>query len=223
MTAELPIGLIVFDVDGTLVDSQHGIIHCMRQAFAEHGRPAPQDEAVRRIVGLPLEDGVAEIAPDLDDAGIVALSQSYRQAFFTHRQSPDFAETLFAGTENLLGDLARQGPLLGIATGKSRRGLNALLDRYGWHGLFVTTQTGDIPPGKPAPDMLLRALAEAGVAPEHALMVGDTTYDILMARAAGVRPIGVPWGNHPAAELLEAGAERVIGTWDDLLAIARAG
>jgi phosphoglycolate phosphatase len=213
----MTVDLVVFDVDGTLVDSQHMIVACMNAAFTACGHDLPSDEAIRRIVGLPLEIGIAQLAPGLDEAAVDALCEGYKTNFFRMRHQPGFAYALFPGTAEMLADLGKhESLLLGIATGKTRRGLDALMDGFGWHGSFVTTQTGDIPPGKPAPDMLLRAIAEAGAEASRTLMIGDTTFDIHMAIAAKARPIGVAWGNHPAEELVAAGAEVVLTSWGEL-------
>jgi phosphoglycolate phosphatase len=202
--------LIVFDVDGTLVDSQHVIVATVQTAFAYFGLPAPTDDAIRRIVGLPLVDGLARLAPTLDPAGIDALARAYRDGFQAARVAPDLPETLFPGVRTMLEALAAAGFQLGVATGKSRRGLLAVLEHHQLMPFFLTLQTGDVPPGKPHPAMLLRAIDEAGVAPEEAAMIGDTTFDIAMARAAGALAIGVAWGYHPPDELIAAGAAHLV-------------
>lgn len=219
----MTVDLIVFDVDGTLVDSQHMIVACMTAAFTAGGYALPSDDAIRRIVGLPLEIGIAQLAPGLDEAAVDALCEGYKSNFFRMRHQPGFNYALFPGTEAMLTELGKGPALLGIATGKTRRGLDALMDGFGWHGSFVTTQTGDIPPGKPAPDMLLRAIAEAGAEAGKTLMIGDTTFDIEMAIAAKTRAIGVAWGNHPAEELTAAGAEIVLRSWDELYGLVAGG
>jgi phosphoglycolate phosphatase len=132
------------------------------------------------------------------------------------RTAPDYDEPLFAGAAAALAQLLERGYLLGIATGKARRGVNHVLDRHGLHGHFVTIQTVDTSPGKPHPDMVLKAMAETGAAPQHTCMIGDTSFDIEMGRAANVRAIGVTWGNHPVVELAAAGAHRLVDRFDDL-------
>jgi phosphoglycolate phosphatase len=208
--------LIVFDVDGTLVDSQHVIISTVQAAFAYFGLPAPLDDAIRRIVGLPLADGLARLAPRLDPAGIEALVRAYREGFQAVRTAPDLPETLFPGVPAMLEALAAAGFQLGVATGKSRRGLLAVLEHHGLMRFFMTLQTGDVPPGKPHPAMLLRAIEAAGVAPAETAMIGDTSFDIAMARAAGALPIGVAWGYHPADELVAAGAAHLVASSADI-------
>jgi phosphoglycolate phosphatase len=207
-----PLKLIVFDVDGTLVDSQHVIISTAQAAFERFGLPRPDDDAVRRIIGLPLAEGLARLAPMLDEAQVEDLARAYRETFQAARAMPELPETLFPGVVAMLEAVAAAGFALGIATGKSRRGLLSVLERHGLARFFCTLQTGDVPPGKPHPAMLLRALDECGVTPAEAAMIGDTTFDIAMACAAGTLPIGVAWGNHPAGELTAAGAAYVVET-----------
>ena len=123
------------------------------------------------------------------------------------RADPACHEPLFPGVAETIGRLAADpGIRLGIATGKSRRGVAHLVGRFAWDRVFATIQTADDAPSKPDPGMLLRAMAETGVAPDRTVMLGDTTFDMAMARAAGVRPIGVSWGYHPVPALTEAGA-----------------
>jgi phosphoglycolate phosphatase len=211
--------LVVFDCDGTLVDSQHVIVACMLQAYATHGMPAPEATAIRRVIGLPLLECMARLSPDHAEDRHLLLSEAYKDAFFASRQRPDHHEPLFDGAVAALDRLKAQGYLLGVATGKARRGLNAVLDRHDIAGRFVTLQTGDQGPGKPHPAMLERAMAETGARPEDVIMIGDTSYDMLMARNAGVHAIGVSWGYHPAEELRAAGAHSVIASFDELPAV----
>jgi len=214
--------LAVFDCDGTLVDSQHVIIACMHAAFASERLPLPDGESVRRLVGLPLADSVARLAGEacLDDAARVArIVDAYKQNFFTLRQRPEHHEPLYPGCLAALAAIEAQGWLLGVATGKTRRGLDAVLERQGLTGRFVTLQTGDLGPGKPHPAMLVRALDETGVELRNAVMIGDTTYDMEMAASAGVAGIGVAWGYHPTPELVAAGATALVEHFDDLPAL----
>jgi phosphoglycolate phosphatase len=211
--------LVVFDCDGTLVDSQNVIVACMLQAYAMHGLKAPEAAAIRRVIGLPLLECVAQLSPEHAEDRHLLLTQAYKDAFFASRQRPDHNEPLFNGALAALDRLETQGYLLGIATGKARRGLNAVLDRHDLGRRFVTLQTSDHGPGKPHPAMLERAMAETGARPEDVIMIGDTSYDMLMARSAGVHAIGVSWGYHPAEELRAAGAHTVITSFDELPAV----
>lgn len=208
--------LVVFDCDGTLVDGQAAICDTMEEAFEAAGLPGPDRNAVRRMVGLSLPLALRELAPDAsEDRHAVAL-EAYKTGFRERRVSGFLEEPLYDGMAALIGRLAHAGWLLGVATGKSDRGLHACLDKHGIKNFFVTLQTADRHPSKPHPAMLEKALAEAGVQPAQAVMVGDTTFDIDMAEAAGVRAIGVAWGYHEPEELLAAGARGVARTMDQL-------
>lgn len=201
--------LAVFDCDGTLVDGQAAVCEAMEIAFAEAGLPAPPRPAVRRIVGLSLPQAVRALAPAADPARQAAAVDAYKAAFRASRMEGRLEEPLFDGIADLLRDLVAEGWALAVATGKSDRGLAACLSAHDIADLFVSLQTADRHPSKPDPAMLQAALAEAGAAPSEAVMIGDTTYDITMARAAGVRAIGVSWGYHAAGELHAAGATAV--------------
>lgn len=211
--------LAVFDVDGTLVDSQHNIIAAMAAAFVMHGLPEPEAGTVRRVIGLSLVEAVAAVAPELDTELHWRLAHSYKEAFASLRSRPDHEEPLYPGALDSLSRLAEAGWLLGIATGKSQRGVRSMLDRHGLHGRFLSIQTADEHPGKPHPSMLLTAMAESGVGVAETVMIGDTAYDMLMAKKAGVTGIGVAWGYHHPDELRQAGADAVVEAYDALLAL----
>ena len=196
--------LVVFDVDGTLVDSQGDILGAMAAAFGGLGLPVPGRAAVLDIVGLSLEHAMARLAPEAEPATQAELVRRYRAAFADLRTRRGAAEgaPLYPGAREALERLAAAPEvLLGVATGKSRRGLDAVLTAHGIGHHFVTQQVADHHPSKPHPAMLLAALEETGVAPGRAVMVGDTRYDIEMARAAGVRSVGVRWGYQPETAL----------------------
>ena len=197
--------LVVFDVDGTLVDSQHHIHGAMSLAFEGVGlAPLPRDE-VLQIVGLSLPVAVARLAPDHAPELQARIVEGYRGAFRTARIAQE--APLYQGAQDCLDRLARHDDLLlAVATGKSRRGLNAMIAAHDLQGRFVSLQTADHHPSKPAPDMLLAAVSEAGLAPEDAIMIGDTSFDIEMAVAAGMPGIGVAWGYHRPDDLLASGA-----------------
>lgn len=211
--------LAVFDVDGTLVDSQHNIIAAMAAAFVMHGLPEPEAGTVRRVIGLSLVEAVAAVAPDLDGDLHWRLAHSYKEAFAALRGRPDHEEPLYPGALEALAALEQAGWLLGIATGKSQRGVRSMLDRHGLHGRFVSIQTADEHPGKPHPSMLLTAMGESGVGPAETVMIGDTAYDMLMAKKAGVTGIGVAWGYHHPDELRQAGADAVVEVYEALPAL----
>jgi len=209
--------LILFDVDGTLVDSQVDILASMQAGFGALDLPAPDRAAVLGIVGLSLDHAVFRLAPDLaanDRARIVA---AYKEAYATRRMAKgaQASSPLYPGVAALIEHLGGVPHyLLGVATGKSRRGLDALFASLGFGALFVTRQTADDHPSKPHPAMIHAALAETGVAAEDAVMIGDTSFDMEMARAAGVRALGVSWGYHPPSAL--GAAHRIVGSVAEL-------
>ena len=208
--------LVVFDVDGTLVDSQHHIVAAQARAFAAHGLPPPSRAMALSVVGLSLDEAFVALAGA--GAPIAGLAEAYKDAWHDIRRQPHYEDTLFPGASETLADLAaRPDVLLGIATGKSGRGVAALLESQGWGGHFATIQTADDHPSKPHPSMLLAAMTETGMAAVATCMVGDTSYDMAMAVAAGVRPLGVAWGYHARAELLAAGAASVAESFEALL------
>ncbi|MRX51034.1 HAD-IA family hydrolase [Paracoccus sp. S-4012] len=197
--------LVVFDVDGTLIDSQHHIHAAMSAAFAEAGLEPPTLSQVHAIVGLTLPIAVAAIRPDLPHATVDRIVGAYKASFLERRLQED--APLFPGVVDCLTTLAACDDLvLGIATGKGRRGLDAMLDLHGLSRFFMTTQCADGHPSKPHPAMLEAACAAVGIPPARAIMVGDTTFDIEMAVSAGVLPVGVQWGYHPVESLTAAGA-----------------
>lgn len=215
LTRISPPRLVIFDCDGTLVDSQHHIVGAMHAAFGAHGLALPAAEAVRRTVGLPLAAAIQHLLPP--DALLAPVLDAYRTAAISQRQDPDHHEPLYPDLLETLDMLEAAGCLLGIATGKARRGLDFTLAAHGLTGRFVTLQTADsVPAGKPAPDMVLQAMAETGAAVPSTIMVGDTTYDMEMARHAGVAAIGVTWGYHEERMLREAGASRIISSFREL-------
>ena len=214
--------LVVFDVDGTLVDSQHLIVAAQGQAFAENGLPAPARREALSVVGLSLPQAFRRLVGE--DGPIAALSESYKQAYNRLRVDPDYEEPLFPGMGELMARLhARPDVRLGLATGKSRRGVDRLVEHHGWSGWFATTQSADDAPSKPDPAMLLQAMAEAGCGPEATVMIGDTTFDIGMAVAAGAAAVGVTWGYHPTGALYGAGAVTVVETAGALEALFSGG
>ena len=209
--------LVIFDCDGTLIDSQHAIVEAMSRAFTINGLPQLPCERLLSVVGLSLPVAIAHLLERADEATIMQVANDYRAVFRELRSGSAHSEPLYSGMLELIKSLAaRDDHLLGVATGKSRRGMKALFDRLGLHTYFTTVQTADTHPSKPHPSMLNAALAEAGVEPGHAVMVGDTAYDIEMARNAGVMAIGVAWGYHPVEQLIRCGAARVALDADDL-------
>jgi phosphoglycolate phosphatase len=209
--------LAIFDVDGTLVDSSAMIAASLTTAFRAEGMPVPDRTRMMGIVGLSLLEAMKVLAPDQEHAMHERLGAAYKQAFWEHRAAGNHTEDLFEGAHDLLAKLrARDDVLLGIATGKSRRGVAHLIEKHGYEGWFATVQTSDDHPSKPHPSMIVTALAETGLAPSAAIMIGDTSYDIAMARAAFVGAAGVAWGNHPPDELTRAGAHSISSDFNEL-------
>lgn len=202
--------LAVFDCDGTLVDSCANILRAMGESFERVGLPPPDDHKVRRIVGLSLRQAMEALLPDADPRLHMQLAEDYKHAFQRLRADSRLEpEPMFEGVRDLLDDLAGNGWLLAVATGKSDRGLKLCLEHHGIFPMFASLQTADRHPSKPDPSMLLAALADVNVEPEDAVIIGDTSFDVGMGVAAGVRAIGVDWGYHEAPELLAAGAHSV--------------
>jgi phosphoglycolate phosphatase len=152
----------------------------------------------------------------MDDPRLDRAVAAYKNAFMARRARPDYDEPLFPGAREVLAALDHPQVCLGVATGKSRRGLDATLEHHGLSRFFVTTQTADGGPGKPHPRMLLEAMRDVGAAPHETLLIGDTVFDVEMAGNAGVTAFGVNWGYHDPGELSRAGAGTILGSFDDL-------
>jgi len=208
--------LAVFDCDGTLVDGQADVCWSMRRAFERADLIAPDDNKVRRMVGLSLHVAVRELAPDLEEEQNRAVVEFYKSSYRARRDEGLLDEPLYDGISELLRGLHNEGWSLAVATGKSDRGLQACLASHGLSDLFVSLQTADRHPSKPHPAMLEAALFEAGATPDESVIIGDTSFDIDMGRAAGVAAIGVAWGYHAPHELLQCGAVSVAKTVEEL-------
>lgn len=203
--------LAIFDCDGTLVDSQASICLAMEHCFEGQKLAPPSREAIRRIVGLSLVEAIARLHPQAETALHEAMAEAYKAAYFALRSAGKIEdEPLYDGIVEAIEGLAAAGWLLGVATGKSDRGLIRVLEHHGLRHRFVTLQTADRHPSKPHPSMIETAIAEAGASPETTAMIGDTSFDIAMARAAGTHAIGVAWGYHSRQELADAGAHHVL-------------
>ncbi|WP_106638570.1 HAD-IA family hydrolase [Allosphingosinicella vermicomposti] len=213
--------LAIFDCDGTLVDSQLNICLAMEECFAAAKLEPPCREKTRRIVGLSLIEAMQVMLPEAESDFHIALAEDYKRAFQKMRAQGRVVEPLYDGIAELIAELDEAGWLLGVATGKSDRGLRLCLEHHGIHARFVTLQTADRHPSKPHPSMIETALAEAGAASETAMMIGDTSYDMAMARAASVTGVGVAWGYHDRETLKEAGADHIVGNPAAIAAIAR--
>lgn len=209
--------LALFDCDGTLADSGANICRAMEESFATHGLTPPPQPAIRRIVGLSLVEAMAVLHPAGEASHHHALAEDYKRCFRSMRGTASFQpEPLYDGIVEALDALAEHGWVLGVATGKSDRGLAMLLAHHGLADRFVTLQTADRHPSKPHPSMALTAIAEAGASPGTTVMIGDTAFDMAMGRAARTHVVGVGWGYHPPDELLATGAGVVVEHARDL-------
>jgi phosphoglycolate phosphatase len=208
--------LILFDVDGTLVDSQQMICAAMAEAYGHHGLVCPPREKLLSIVGLSLDDAFRHLAAGAEHP-VQSLTARYKEAFFTLRAAGQHEAPLYPGVQLAIEQLAqRSDVVLGIATGKSRRGVAAMLDKHNFMSAFATIQTSDTSPSKPHPGMVLAAMSETGIAAVDTVVIGDTVFDMEMARAAGASAIGVSWGYHEVDDLRAAGAVTIIDDFASL-------
>lgn len=203
------IKLAIFDCDGTLVDSGHTIHSALNDTFVRHGRPVPPQTEAKRVVGLSLHEAMAHLAPDARHDEHAALADTYRDVFVDMRARGCVEEPLYDRIVELLDALEANGWLLAVATGKSDRGLRHCLASHGLHGRFISLQTADRHPSKPHPAMALAAMADAGAEPQRSVVIGDTAWDMGMARSAGAGAIGALWGYHDEAELRSGGAHHL--------------
>ena len=211
------IKLAIFDCDGTLVDSGATIHRALRTALDAHDHPCPPPSVTRKVIGLSLDEAMASLVPAGDHQ---ALSRTYKDAFSAMRGAGEVDEPLYDGIVDLLDTLRGGGWLLGVATGKSDRGLRHCLAAHGIADRFVTLQTADRNPSKPNPAMALTAMAEAGALPEETVFIGDTGWDMGCARAAGCGAIGVGWGYHDHGEMIAMGAHAVADAPSEVAALA---
>ena len=208
--------LAVFDVDGTLVDSREILKQASDAAFTALGLTPPPYDELRQIVGLSLREGLEILAPGRPAHIVDALTAYYKSSFGELHRDPAFVEPLYDGAAALLDRLKADGWGIAMATGKSRRGVDTIMAMHRWADLFDSTHCADDGPGKPHPAMLLEAMAALGATPACTVMVGDTAHDIGMAKAAGVRALGVTWGFHTRAEIEASGADAVVDTFAGL-------
>lgn len=202
--------LIVFDLDGTLVDSHAFIVRAQSAAFAAEGLPAPAPESIRDLIGLTLPNIMQSLSGG-DAALVDRLVERYRAFVHGPQGHSPADEALYEGAFEALEELYEApDTLLGIATGKGMRGVHRILGIHELADLFVTFQTPDTNPSKPHPGMLHAAMEETGVSARETVMIGDTVYDMEMARSAGTRALGVSWGSHSPERLMDAGAGMII-------------
>ena len=207
--------LVIFDFDGTLVDSRKLITESNRVVFGQFGLSPPSEAESFSLVGMSLELVLLQLAGP--DAPVEEMMGAYREVLPLLRADAAYAEVPFEGANELLAALAERIDVrLGIATGHASHAIVPALERFGWHGHFCTVQTADKAPSKPHPGMILQALSEVGVKAEDAIMIGDTAFDIEMARGADVRGVAVSWGYHRPDRLRDAGAWRVVNGMSEL-------
>jgi phosphoglycolate phosphatase len=205
--------LVVFDLDGTLVDSARQIVGAMRAGFAAVERVAPDDGAILSIVGLSLPLAVEALSAGIGPGERDRIVAAYRATFLADPEAPP----LYPRVAETLAELsACPGLALSNATGKTRRGLVKVFDQHGLRSLFGSLHGSDEHPSKPDPAMLRAAMAAASVGPERTVMVGDSTFDIRMAQAAGAPSLGVAWGYHPREDLRAAGAVAIVESFADI-------
>lgn len=205
--------LLVFDWDGTLMDSAYRIVTCMQLAASDSGHEAPSTEAVRNIIGLGLQEAVELLFPGLSEQTRTGLIDAYHDHWLG-TGIPD--STLFPGAETVLQQFAEAGYLLAVATGKSRRGLDRVLADTGLGPLFHMTRCADEAHSKPHPQMLQDILTDLDTSPSAALVIGDTEYDMQMAGSAGVDAVGVVHGVHSSDRLRAHGALTVLNHLEEL-------
>jgi phosphoglycolate phosphatase len=210
--------LVLFDCDGTLVDSA-GLIHeTMRRTFVHFGKPEPSFEDTKAIIGLTLDIAIARMQgkQHVDDEAIEMMAY-YKSLFSVVRADLDYREPLFDGIRELMNTLeARDEILLGAVTGKSRRGLDSVKETHGFR--FIASRTADDCPSKPHPAMVTECCDETGMRPADTLVIGDAIYDMQMAKAAGATAIGVSWGYASVEELKKAGADAIVNHPSEILA-----
>lgn len=215
LPSEEPV-LVLFDCDGTLVDSQHMIVAAMADAYASRNRVVPDRTRVLSIVGLSLHEAFTVLGADEPDFPVAEMVEAYRNAFvlLRDREPP---EPMYPFARDVLDDLrGREDVLLGMVTGKAQRGVARVLAAHAMEGWFSTVQTADDAPSKPHPAMVLQAMDEMGVEPQRTVVIGDTSYDMEMAKAAGAFAIAVGWGYHAPGALLAAGADLMVERFADL-------
>jgi len=209
--------LVMFDMDGTIVDTQAFILNTMREAFTAEDLPPPEADEARRLIGLSLPVLISHLS-GLDGEDVTRLEARYRAVYREKLAKEGSDEQLYPGAHDVISALSEDDDaLLGIATGKGLQGVNRVLGVHGLNGYFDTRQTPDHNPSKPHPAMLYRAMDETGTDPDRTVMIGDTTFDMEMAVAASTRAIGVSWGYHETRDLIEAGAEIIVDRYVDLI------
>ncbi len=214
--------LLVFDCDGTLVDSQQAIITATETALSAFKMPLPERKQILRAVGLPADVAMRRHATGVDDTLLAEMADVFRETYHHLSQQNDKGQVMFDGMYDLICALAgEEDTLLGIVTMKSRRGLNRVVEAYDIRRHFQTLKSAEDGPGKPAPDLLLEAMAECDMNAASTMMIGDTSFDMMMAKGANVYAIGVAWGYQDVDELEAGGADIIAHTPEELAEILR--
>ncbi|MET0544831.1 MAG: HAD-IA family hydrolase [Caulobacterales bacterium] len=208
--------LAIFDFDGTIVDSRRNIQVAMERAFAAADLPPPSYDQTRRIVGLNLVEACQRLAPDVDEQTLGKIVDYYKNAFNIMRTEPGHSEPVYEGAIPTLRRLRHEGWLVAGATGKSHRGVETVLRSHDLHDVFDVIRCADDGPGKPHPFMVTACLSHLGVDCVDAIVIGDTSFDMAMARAAGAMALGVSWGFHTHEEILDGGAHHIVHTFEEL-------
>jgi len=212
-TVERRYTLVVFDWDGTLIDSAGTIVECIQDASREMGLTVPERERARHVIGLGLHDSLRHAVPDLPRERYRDFADRYRRHFLARESSM----SLFEGVPRLLAGLHERGVLLAVATGKSRAGLDRALVASDLGAYFCASRCADETHPKPHPAMLLELMQELDAEPERVLMVGDTSHDLEMARNAGVDAVAVGYGAHPEHELRALAPRACVASVDELV------
>jgi len=206
--------LIIFDWDGTLMDSAQKISNCIRAAARELNIQEPNDQQAKSIIGLSLHEGMRILFADHDEASINRIVEAYKYHFVTNDKTE---QAMFQGVEHGLDRLTERGALLAVATGKARRGMRRVFDQVELEHHFVVTRCADETRSKPHPQMLHEILDFTAIDPQKSIMVGDTTYDMDMASNAGIHGLGASYGVHSAASLNHAKAVNVLDSFTEIV------
>lgn len=215
--------LVLFDCDGTLVDSAHLIHEVMVRTFRHFELDEPPAASTHSIIGLTLDSAIARMRGlDAVDAQAAAMMAHYKSIFAATRAEAGFQEPLFPGIDQVIAELSLQDDLiLGAVTGKSRRGLQMVCETHGWTQTFFVARTADDCPSKPHPAMVLECCDTAGISPGDTIVIGDSIYDMEMAKAAGSHALGVSWGYGAVDDLKRAGADRIANAATDIPKLIR--
>jgi len=208
---------IIFDFDGTIADTNQGIINTFTRSFEELKLAVPSVAEMSATIGLPLRQAFGVLHPELDDAMLDTCFATYRRFFYEYEL---LAISLFPKVKETLEELHSRGVRMAIATSRGRNSLDIIMENVGINGYFEGVFTVEsVTRHKPAPDLALLIIKELGLSPEETLVVGDTTFDLMMGQGAGCKVCGVTYGNHPTEKLREVSPDFIVDSFDGLLAI----